>query len=84
MAKAKKKATTMPITEARINLGAVVRRVVAGEQITLEKGGIPVASLVDPRWIEDMEDALELAHLRLLQKHEKGTSLEDALGLYGV
>jgi len=79
-----KKTTTMPITKARINLGAVVRRVVAGERITLEKGGIPVAALVDPRWIEDMEDALELARLRLSQKHEKGVAIEKVLGRYGV
>lgn len=71
--------TDMPITEARVNLGAVVRRVAAGERITLEKGGIPVATLVSPQWIEDMEDALELALLREKHAREKGSPLNAVL-----
>ena len=51
----------MAITKARINLGAVVERVrTKGERIILEKGGIPVATIVDNEVIEDYEDALEL------------------------
>ncbi len=51
----------LPITQARINLGAVVERVrTTGERITLEKGGIPVATLVNTEELEDMQDALDL------------------------
>lgn len=51
----------LPITKARINLGAVVERVRATrERITLEKGGIPVATLINTEELEDMQDALDL------------------------
>lgn len=59
------KSKTMPITKARINLGAVVERVRAdNEQVTLEKGGIPVAALVNIETLEDMQDALDLLTAR--------------------
>lgn len=67
---------TMPITKARINLGAVVKRVHAGERIILEKGGIPVATIVNSQWLEDLEDAMDLARLRVEQAGEKGEDLE--------
>ena len=79
-----KTASTMPITKARTNLGSVVRRVLKGERITLEKGGIPVATLVDPRWVEDMEDALDLARLRIEHAGEKGEDAEVVLKRYGL
>jgi prevent-host-death family protein len=48
----------IPITKARINLGQLVRRVhVNKEYFILEKGGIPVAGLMDA---EELEDYLEL------------------------
>ncbi len=51
----------LPITKARINLGAVVERVrTTRERVTLEKGGIPVATLVNTEELEDMQDALDL------------------------
>lgn len=76
---------TMPITKARINLGAVVKRVHdTGERVMLEKGGIPVAAIVDPQWIEDMEDGLELMRLRILHAGEKGEDLEVVLKRYGL
>jgi len=76
---------TMPITKARINLGAVVERVrTKGERVILEKGGIPVAEIVNSAWLEDLEDALELARLREEQKDEKGVPLEDVLKKYGL
>jgi prevent-host-death family protein len=51
----------LPITQARVNLGAVVERVrTTGERVTLEKGGIPVATLVNTEELEDMQDALDL------------------------
>lgn len=56
---------TMPITKARINLGAVVERVrTTGEPVTLEKGGIAVATLINTEALEDMQDALDLLTAR--------------------
>ena len=50
--------TTLPITKARINLGAVVKRVhLNKEYIVLEKDGIPIAGIMD---IDEFEDYLEL------------------------
>jgi antitoxin (DNA-binding transcriptional repressor) of toxin-antitoxin stability system len=48
----------IPITEARINLGAVVKRVrLNGEYFILEKDGIPIAGLMGA---DELEDYLEL------------------------
>ena len=48
----------LPLTQARINLGAVVKRVhLNKEYFILEKDGIPVAGLMD---IDEFEDYLEL------------------------
>jgi len=48
----------LPLTQARINLGAVVKRVhLNKEYVILEKDGIPVAGLMD---IDEFEDYLEL------------------------
>ena len=56
---------TMPITKARINLGAVVERVrTTGERVTLEKGGIAVATIINTEALEDMQDALDLLTAR--------------------
>jgi antitoxin (DNA-binding transcriptional repressor) of toxin-antitoxin stability system len=56
--KTRRKVTSMPITQARVNLGAVVRRVhLNKEYIILEKGGIPVAGLMDA---DELEDYLEV------------------------
>ena len=47
----------LPITKARINLGAIVKRVHLGkEYVILEKDGIPIAGLMD---IDAFEDYLE-------------------------
>lgn len=69
---ARNAATTMvqhlPITQARINLGALVKRVhLNKEYVILEKDGIPVAGVMP---IDEFEDYLELqdpvvrAHIR--------------------
>jgi hypothetical protein len=56
--KPKSKVTTIPITKARVNLGALVRRVhLNKEYVILEKGGIPVVGLMDA---DEMEDYLEI------------------------
>jgi len=50
--------TKIPITKARINLGAIVKRVrVKKERFVLEKDGYPVAGLLD---IDEFEDFLDL------------------------
>ena len=47
-----------PITQARIHLGALVKRVhLNKEYVILEKDGIPIAGLMD---IDEFEDYLEL------------------------
>ena len=49
---------TIPITKARINLGALVKRVhLNKEYFILEKDGIPIVGLMD---IDEFEDYLEL------------------------
>ena len=56
---------TLPITKARINLGAIVDRVRStGEQVTLEKGGIPVATIVNIDTLEGLLDSLEIVRAR--------------------
>ena len=58
----------LPLTQARVNLGAIIKRVhLNKERFVLEKDGIPVAGLLD---IDEFEDYLELqdpkvrAHIR--------------------
>src|SRR5437868_5362560 len=47
----------IPITEARVNLGAVVKRAhLNGEYFILEKDGIPIAGIMDA---DELEDYLE-------------------------
>ena len=48
----------LPVTQARINLGAVIKRArLHKEYFILEKDGIPVVGLMD---IDEFEDYLEL------------------------
>jgi prevent-host-death family protein len=50
--------TVIPVTKARINLDALVKRVRTGkESFILEKDGVHVAALMD---IDEFEDYLEL------------------------
>jgi PHD/YefM family antitoxin component YafN of YafNO toxin-antitoxin module len=50
--------TTIPITKARVNLGALVTRVhLNKEYIILEKDRVPIAGIMD---IDEFEDYLEL------------------------
>ena len=61
---------TIPITKARINLGEVVRRVhLHKENFILEKGGIPVAALLD---IDDFEDWLEMKDPKIKEQIRQG------------
>ena len=57
--------TTLPITKARVNLGAVVEQVAAGgSQVILERSGNPVAAIVDIDLLESMLDGLDIAELK--------------------
>ena len=50
--------TSLPITKARTNLGALVKRVhLNKEYFILEKDGIPIVGIMD---IDEFEDYLEL------------------------
>lgn len=63
--------TTIPITKARINLGAVIKRVrINKEYFILEKDGIPVAGLMD---IDEFEDYLESQDVKIKRKIAKST-----------
>ena len=72
------------MTKARIHFGEIVRRVMKGERILLEKGGIPVATIISREDLEDLEDALEIAQLRDTHGKERGVSLAAALKRYGL
>jgi PHD/YefM family antitoxin component YafN of YafNO toxin-antitoxin module len=62
---------TMPITTARHNLGAVVKRVhLNKEYVILEKDGIPIAGIMD---IDEFEDYLELQDPTVQRQIEKST-----------
>ncbi|MFH1402132.1 MAG: type II toxin-antitoxin system Phd/YefM family antitoxin [Patescibacteria group bacterium] len=55
--------TTIPITKARINLGAIVKRASLNkEKFILEKDGYPVAVLMD---IDEYEDFVEQRNPRI-------------------
>ena len=59
----------LPITQARVNLGALVKRVhLNKEYFILEKDGIPVAGLMD---IDEFEDYLELKDPKVRRYIEK-------------
>ncbi len=50
--------TTIPITKARTNLGAIVKRVhLNKEYFILEKDGIPIVGIMD---VDEFEDYLEV------------------------
>ena len=59
----------LPITQARINLGALVKRVhLNKEYVILEKDGIPIAGVMD---IDEFEDYLELRDPRVREHIRK-------------
>ena len=64
------KVRRLPITQARINLGALIKRVhLNKEYLILEKDGIPVAGIMD---IDEFEDYLELQDPKVLATIKKG------------
>jgi PHD/YefM family antitoxin component YafN of YafNO toxin-antitoxin module len=59
----------IPITKARVNLGAVVKRAhLKGEYFILEKDGIPVAGLMGA---DELEDYLELRDPGVIKQIEE-------------
>ncbi len=67
----------LPITKARINLGAVVKRVHVGkEYVILEKGGLPVVAIMD---IDEFEDYLEVKDPSV-KRHIAASAREHAAG----
>ncbi len=68
---------TIPITKARINLGALVKRVhLNKEYFILEKDGIPVAGLMDA---DELEDYLELRDPKI-REHVRKSNAEYLAG----
>lgn len=60
----------VPLTQARINLGQIVRRAhLNRECFILEKDGIPVAGIMD---VADMEDWLELQDPKAQRQIQRG------------
>ena len=60
----------IPITKARINLGEVIKRVhLNKENFVLEKGGIPVAAILD---IDEFEDWLEMKDPKIKEQIRRG------------
>lgn len=73
----------LPLSKARVNLGAVVKGVrEKGDVVILEKDGIPVASIVGVDLLEDMRDALELAHARIKTQKESLIDWEEVRATY--
>jgi prevent-host-death family protein len=61
---------TIPITKARVNLGEVVKRVhLNKDSFVLEKGGIPVAAILD---IAQFEDWLETKDPKIKEQIRQG------------
>lgn len=60
----------LPLTKARVNLGALIRRVhINKEHFILEKDGIPVAALLD---IDEYEDYLDMRNKGLNRQIREG------------
>jgi antitoxin (DNA-binding transcriptional repressor) of toxin-antitoxin stability system len=60
----------LPLTEVRNNLGRVIRRAnINKEMFILEKGGIPVAALMN---IDDLEDYIELQDPKMKKQISEG------------
>ena len=67
----------LPITKARINLGAVAKLAyLRGEYFILEKDGIPIAGIMGA---DEMEDYLELQDARV-REHIRGSHEEFLAG----
>jgi len=83
MAKSKGIISRIPITKARVNLGAVVRDVYNKKsKYILEKDGYPVAVILS---MEDVEDIIDTKELEKLDKSAKSfIKIEDIKRKYAV
>jgi len=69
----------VPITRARINLGQVVRRVhMKREYFILEKGGIPVAGIMNADEMEDYLDVRDPGTKKQIRKSQEQYRLGNA------
>jgi PHD/YefM family antitoxin component YafN of YafNO toxin-antitoxin module len=69
----------LPLTKARVNLGALIRRVHNNkEHFILEKDGIPVAALLD---VDEYEDYLDSQDPELKRQIKEGRAEYDRGGL---
>ena len=67
----------LPITQARINLGALVKRIhLNKEYVILDKDGIPVAGVMN---IDEFEDYLELQYPKV-RAHIRASNAEYLAG----
>jgi len=71
---------TIPITKARVNLGEVVKRVhLDKDSFVLEKGGIPVAAILDidefEEWLETKDPELKDQLRRGYEEYKKGKAV---------
>jgi len=71
---------TIPITKARINLGEIVKRVhLDKDRFVLEKGGIPVAAILDidefEEWLETKDPELKDQLRRGYEEYKKGKAV---------
>jgi PHD/YefM family antitoxin component YafN of YafNO toxin-antitoxin module len=63
--------STIPITKARINLGALAKRIhLNKEYLILEKDGIPIVGIMDA---DELEDYLELQDSKVNRDIAKST-----------
>jgi prevent-host-death family protein len=77
------KIKTMPITKARINLGSVVERVrTTCERVTLEKGGIAVATIINTEELENLQDTLDMLIARESMRAEDLLKWSDVRAKY--
>ena len=61
---------TISVTKARINLEEVIKRVhINKDSFVLEKGGIPVAAILD---IDEFEDWLEMKDPKIKEQIRRG------------
>ena len=69
--KPKPMVSTIPITKARINLGALAKRIhLNKEYLILEKDGIPIVGIMDA---DELEDYLELQDPKVNREIAKST-----------
>jgi len=67
---------TVGAYEAKTNLGKLLERVQAGEQITITKHGVPVAVLLPPFEMPRQDPARTIAELKEFRQQHKLAGLD--------